>query len=97
MWHDTEKSEKKKKDKEVRSIFSRKRILSALPGIMTQGVTTTIDPTTKTVHGKIKIGIANNTYDRLENDEDTTPRAYKTSWTLDTACSGNYADDETIV
>ena len=74
VWHDTKKSEKKKKDKEVRSVFSRKRILSALPGIMTQGVTTTIDPTTKTVHGKIKVGIANTTYDRLENDDDTTPR-----------------------
>ena len=64
VWHDT-KNKKKKKDKEVRSTFSRKRMLSALPGITTQGVTTTIDPITKTVHGKIEIGIANNTYDKL--------------------------------
>ena len=95
VWHDTKKSVKKKK--EAKGVFSRKRILSALPGIMTQGVTTTIDPKTKTVHGKIKIGIANNPYDKLENDDDTTPQVYKKSWTLDTVCSGNYADDGTIV
>ena len=95
VWHDTKKSVKKKK--EAKGVFSRKRILSALPGIMTQGITTTIDPKTKTVHGKIKISIANNTYDKLENDKGTTPRVYKKSLTLNTACSGNYADDETIV
>ena len=75
----------------------RKAVLSALPGIATQSSTATMDPNTKTVRGKIKISIANNTYDRLENDEDNTPNVYKKSWILDTACSGNYADDETIV
>ena len=75
----------------------RKAVLSALPGIATQSSTTTMDPNTKAVRGKIKISIANNTYDRLENDEDNTPNVYKKSWILDTACSGNYADDETIV
>ena len=77
VWYDTEnKKKKQKKKKEVRSTFVRKRMLSALPGIAAQRVTTTIDPITKTVYGKIKIGVANNTYDELSNDEDTTPRAY---------------------
>ena len=72
-------------------------MLSALLGIAAQRATTTIDPVTKTVYGKIKIRVANNTYDELINNEDTTPRVYKTSWILDSACSGNYADDETVV
>ena len=70
-------------------------MLSALPGIAAQRVTTTINPITKTVYSKIKIGIANNIYDELDKDEDTTQG--KTSWILDSAASGNYADDETIV
>ena len=86
----------RKRKKGVTTIVG-KRLLSALPGIATQRVTTTIDPITKTVHSKIKIGVANNIYDELSNDEDDTPRAYKTSWILDSAASGNYADDGTLV
>ena len=52
-------------------------MLSALLGIAAQRATTTIDPVTKTVYGKIKIRVANNTYDELINNEDTTPRVYK--------------------
>ena len=69
----------------------------ALPGIAAQRTTTTINPVTKTVYGKIKIGVANNTYDELYNDDDTTPRVYNTSWILDLAASGHYADDKTVV
>ena len=47
------------------STFVRKRILSALRKIAAQWTTTRIDPVTKTVYGKIKIGVANNTYDEL--------------------------------
>ena len=83
VWHDTEnKKKKKKKQKGVTSntipVFVRKRILSALPSIATQRTTTTMDPVTKTVYGKIKIGVANNTYDELSNNDYTTPRVYKT-------------------
>ena len=97
VWHDTKKKKKKKKEKEMMSTFIRKAVLSALPGITTQRSTTTFDPNTKTIYGKIRIGITNNTYDRLENDEDNTPQAYKKSWILNTACSRNYADDNMIV
>ena len=48
-----------------------KKISSALPGITTQRVTTTIDLITKTVYGKIQVGQANNIYDNLFNDEKT--------------------------
>ena len=79
VWHDTEKRNKKKKEPEIMSTCTRKAVLSTFPGIGMQSSTTTKDPNTKTVRGKIKISIANNTYDRLENDEDNTPRAYKKS------------------
>ena len=99
VWHDTEKRNRKKKKKETETMSRciRKAVLSALTGITTQSSMTTMDPNTKTVRGKIKISIANNTYDRLENDEDNTPQAYKKSWILNTACSRNYADDNMIV
>ena len=38
-----------------------------------------------------------NIYDKLEDDNNTTPMTYKTSWLLDTAASGNYADQHTKV
>ena len=62
-------------------------------GIAAQRSTTTIDLVMKTVYGEIKIGVANNTYDELFNDDDITPRVYKTSWILDSAASGHYVDD----
>ena len=94
VWHDTEK---KKKDRYCKEKFKRKSFLSALPGITAQKCTTTIDPISKTVYGKIKIGIANNIYDKLSNDDDTTAGVYKTSWLLDTAASDMYADTKTVV
>ena len=72
-------------------------MLSALPGIRAQKNTTVIDPVSKTIYGTIQLGLANNIYDKLINDEDTNPTVYKTSWLLDTAASGNYADDKTMV
>ena len=69
----------------------------ALSGIAAQRSTTTIDPVTKTVYGKIGMGVTNNTYDELFNNDDTTPRVYKTSWILDSAASGHYADNKTVV
>ena len=91
VWHDTEKKKKKKKEKEVRSTFVGKRILSALPGIAAQRVTTTIDPVTKTVCGKIQVGQANNIYDKLFNDEEMNPTTYKTS------SSDMYANKKTVM
>ena len=72
VWHDAEKKKKKQKKKEVStSAFVRERILSALPGIAAQRTTTRIDPLTKKLYEKIKIGVANNIYDKLFNDDDT--------------------------
>ena len=88
VWHNTEKKKKKEKEKEVNtSTFVRKRILFVLPGIGVQCSTTTIDPVTKIIYGKIKIGVVNITYDELFNDDDTTPRVYKTSWILNLVAS----------
>ena len=52
-----------------------------------------MDPVLKTVYGTIQIGLANNIYNKLINDEDTNPTKYKTSWLLDTAASGNYGSN----
>ena len=60
MWHSTKKQKKKKT-----ITFTRKKILSSLPGIGTQHTTTVIDPVSKTVYGKIKIGITNNINNKL--------------------------------
>ena len=68
-----------------------------MPGITARRFTTTIDPVTKTVYGKIKIGVANNPFGGLFNDDDTTPRVYKTTWILYSTVSGYYVDDETVV
>ena len=68
-----------------------------MPGIVTQQTRTRIDPVTKTVYGKIKIGVANNIYDKLFNDDDTKPTVYKTSWILDSVASGQYIDNETVM
>ena len=40
---------------------------------------------------------ADNVYNNLENDEDTTPQQYKQSWMLDSAASGNYGDHTTYI
>ena len=40
---------------------------------------------------------SNNIYNNLEDDENTTPAVYKSSWLLDTAASGNYGDKHTRV
>jgi len=93
IWHDT----KKKKNRQCKEKFKRKSFLSALPGIKAQKCTTTIDPVSKTVYGTIKIGTANNIYDKLSNDDDTTPGVSKASWLLDTAASDHFGDDDTIV
>ena len=77
--------------------FVRKAILSALPGIAAQQTTTIMDPVTKTVYDTIKIGVTNNIYDKLFNDEDKTTIVYKTSWLLDSVASGHYADKKTMV
>ena len=53
--------------------------------------------TGKLVRKTIQVGIANNIYDKLFNDKETKPTSYKTSWLLDSAASGHYADDKTIV
>ena len=68
-----------------------------MPGIKAQRTTTRIDPITKTVYGTKKIGVANNIYDKLFDDEDTKPTVYKTSWILDSAASGHYGDDKTMM
>ena len=71
--------------------------LSTLPGITIGHSTAMMDPITKTIHQKIQIRLANNIYDGLEDVASTTPMTYKTSWLLDTAASGNYADKHTTV
>ena len=53
--------------------------------------------TGKLVTKAIQVEIANNIYNKLFNDEDTKPTAYKTLWLLNSAANGHYADDETIV
>ena len=68
-----------------------------MPRISEQWTTTRIDQVTKTVYGTIKIGVANNIYDKLFNDEDTKPTVYKTSWLIDSAANGHYAVNETMV
>ena len=68
-----------------------------MPKIAAQQTTTRIDPVTKTVYGTIKIGVADNIYDKIFNDKDTKPTVYKTSWLLDLAASGHYADNKTMV
>ena len=76
VWHDAEKKKKKekRKKKEVStSAFFRKRILLALPGIAAQQTMTRIDPVIKTIYGKIKIGLTNNIYDKLFNNDNTKP------------------------
>ena len=95
--YDTEKKKKRKKKEVSMSTFVRKRILSALPRIAAQRTTTRIDPVTKTVYGTIQIGVANNIYDKLFNDDDTKPTVYKTSCLFDSAASGHYADNKTVV
>ena len=54
-----------------------------------------MDPVSKSVYGTRQLGLANNIYNKLINDEDTDPIVYKTSWLLDTAASGNYTDNKT--
>ena len=66
-------------------------------GISAQKTTTVMDPISKTVYGTIQLGLANNIYDKLFNDEDTNPKIYKTSWLLDTVASGHSAEDKMIV
>ena len=56
-----------------------------------------MDPKSKTITRKIQISLANKIYEELQNDEDTTPTKYKSSWLLDTAASGNYAEWMTII
>ena len=56
-----------------------------------------MDPKTKIITQKIQISLANNSYEKLQNDEDATPTKYESSWLLDTAASGNYADWMTII
>ena len=77
--------------------FIRKTILTALPGIFAQQTTSRMDPVTKTVYSTIKIRVANNICNRLFNDEDTKRIEYKTSWLLDLATSGHYADNKIMV
>ena len=62
-----------------------------------QKTTTVMNPVSKTIYGTIQIGLVNNIYDKLINDEDIPPTVYKTSWLLDTAASDNYADNKTIM
>ena len=56
-----------------------------------------MDPVSKTVYDTIQLGLANNIYNKLINDEDTNPTVYRISWLLDTAASDMYGDDKTIV
>ena len=68
------------------------KLASALPGRSTK-----MDPMSKTIYKKVWIRLANNLYDKLEDNEVTTPTTYKISWLLDTAASGNYGDNKTNV
>ena len=95
QWHTTNKKKKKKTTSQSNMPDIKK--LSKLPGITIDHSTATMDPITKTIHRKVQIRLAHNIYDRLENDTHTTPMTYKTSWLLDTAASGNYADKHTTV
>ena len=53
--------------------------------------------TGKLVRKAIQVGIVNNIYDKLFNDEDTKTTVYKTSWILDSVASGHYANEKTMV
>ena len=72
-----------------------KKLSSALPGIKIDHRSTKIDPFSKTIYRKVGISLANNIYDKLEDNDLTTPTTYKTSRLLDTVASGNYADAST--
>ena len=72
-------------------------MLSALPGIAAQKTTTRMDPVTKNVYGTIKLGLANNIYNKLSNDEDTKTTVYKISWLLYSVANDHYVDDKTMV
>ena len=67
----------KEKEKKT-TTFTRKKILSSLLRIRTQYTTTVKDVVSTTVYGKIKIGTTNNIYNKLKNDDETTPMTYKT-------------------
>ena len=71
--------------------------MSALLGIKAQKTTIVMDPVLKTVYRTIQIGLANNIYDKLINDEDKNPTKYKISWLLDTVASDSYGDNNTKV
>ena len=75
----------------------KKSMLSSLPGIGMKYTTAMIDPVSKPLYGKIWIGIVNNIYDKIMNDEKNTTTTYKTSWLLDTAGSRRYGDNNTKV
>ena len=95
QWHTTKK--KKKKNWKARVTTNMFKKLSELPGITIGHNTAIMDLITKTIHQKVQISLANNIYEGLEDDTSTTPMTYKTSWLLDTAASGNYADKHTTV
>ena len=95
QWHTTKKKKKKKRIPSVPPKWLKK--ISELPGITIGHSTAVMDPITKAIHQKVQISLANNIYEGLEDDTTTTPMTYKTSWLLDTAASGNYADKHTTV
>ena len=47
--------------------------------IRAQKTTTVMDPVLKTVYGTTQLGLTNNIYNKLFNDEDTDTIEYKTS------------------
>ena len=74
VWHTIDKKKKRSNKK-----FKRKSMLSLLLCIRIRHTTTVIDPVSKTVYKKIQIGMANNIYNKLMNDDKNTPTTCKTS------------------
>ena len=95
QWYTTKKKKKKKRIPSVPQKWLKK--ISELAGITIGHSTAVMDPITKAIHQKLQISLTNNIYEGLEDDTTTTPMTYKTSWLLDTAASGNYADRHTTV
>ena len=72
QWNSTKKKKKKTTIAIPWKIPIIKNI-SNLPGININSNIATMDPKTKTITRKIQISLANNSYEKLQNDEDTTP------------------------
>ena len=91
-WHTTSQTKKATPRWEIQFM---KKLSVALPAIKIDHSSTNMDPVSKTIYRKVWISLANNIYNKLEDDDVTTPIKYKILWLLDTAASGNYADAST--